>query len=106
MNSFSVATRPAEESLVEYYTTTLYRPITIIVKRSGKVTLVENYEESKKVEEDLDSVARHTIEPELKHTTSKRPLLLTKPKEEHSNELENLVKMVQKIVKQNSRHGK
>ena len=26
-----------------------------------------------------------------------RPLLLTKPKEEHSNELENVVKMVQKL---------
>ena len=59
----------------------------MFVKRFGKVTLVENYQEAKKVEVDLDSIEKHTQETELKHTTSKRPLLLTKPKEEHSNEL-------------------
>ena len=48
LNSFSVATKPTEESLVEYYTTTMYPPITMFVKREVKVTLVENYEESKK----------------------------------------------------------
>ena len=97
MNNFSVATKPAEESLIEYYTTTLDPPIAMFVKRVGKVTLVENYEEAKKVEVDLDSIAKHTLEPKLKHTTSKRPLLLTKPKQEHSNELENVVKMVQTL---------
>ena len=45
----------------------------------------------------MDSITRNTLEPELKHTTRKRPLLLTKPREEHSNELENVVKMVQKL---------
>ena len=45
----------------------------------------------------MDSIEKHTPEPELKHTTSKIPLLLTKPREEHSNELENVVKMVQKL---------
>ena len=54
LNSFSAATKPAEESLVEYYTTTLYLPITMFVKRTSKVTLVENYKEAKKIEEDLD----------------------------------------------------
>ena len=97
MNNFSVATKPTEESLIDYYTTTLDPPIEMFVKRSSKITLVENYEEAKKVEADLDGIAKHTPKPELKHTTSKRPLLLTKPKEEHSNELENVVKMVQKL---------
>ena len=69
----------------------------MLVKRASKVTLVENYEEAKKVEVDLDSITRHTLEPELKHTRRKRPFLLTKSKEEHSNELENVVKMVQKL---------
>ena len=69
----------------------------MFVKRVGKVTLVEKYEESKKVEVDLDSIARNTLEPKLKHTTRKRPLLLTNPKEEHSNELGNVVKMVQNL---------
>ena len=97
MNSFSSTTKLANESLVEYYTTGLYPPITKFVKRAGKVRLVENYEEANNVEVDLDSIARHNLEPELKHTTSKRPLLLTKPKEESSNELENVVKMVKKL---------
>ena len=96
MNSFSAATKPTQES-VEYYTTTHYRPIAMFVKRVGKVTLVENYEEAKKVEADMDSITNHTLELELKHTTIKIPLLLTKPKQEHSNELGNVVKMVQKL---------
>ena len=97
MNSFSATTKPTDESLIEYYTTSLDPPIAMFVKRSGKITLVENYEEAKKVEADLDSIEKNTLELELKHVTSKIPLLLTKPREEHSNELENVVKMVQKL---------
>ena len=97
LNRFSAAM-----SIVEYYTTTLYLPISMFVKRAGKVTLVENYEEAKKVEADLYSITKHTLEPESKHTTSKMPLLLTKPKKEHSNELENGAK----FVKQGSGLGK
>ena len=33
----------------------------------------------------------------MKTTASKKPLLFTRPKEEHYNELENVVKMVQKL---------
>ena len=85
LNSFSYTTKSANESLVEHYATTLYPTIVMFVKRPGKVILVENYEEAKKVESDLDSIVRHTLEPELKHITSKRYLLLAKFKEEHSN---------------------
>ena len=97
LNSFSVATKPAEESLVEYYTTTLYPPITMFVKREVKVTLIENYKEANKVEVDLDSIAKNNLEPEVKPTTSNKPLLLSRPIEEPSNKLENVVKMVQKL---------
>ena len=93
LNSFSAATKPTEESLVDYYATTLHPPIAMFIV---KATLVENYEEAKKVEADLDSIARHTVQQKLKTIASKNPLLLTRPKEEHSNELENVVKMVQK----------
>ena len=82
---------------MEYYTTTLYPPIAMFVKRAVKVTLIENYEEANKVEDDLDSIARNTLEPEVKPMANKKPLLLNRPKEEHSNELENVVKMVQKL---------
>ena len=52
----------------------------MFVKREFKPTLVENYEESKILEADLDSIARHTSEPKVKTTASKKPLLLTRPK--------------------------
>ena len=61
MNSFSATTKLVDESLVEYYTTTLDPPIEMFVNRDGKVTLVENYEEAKKVEADMDSITRHTL---------------------------------------------
>ena len=61
LSSFSATTKPIEESLVEYHTTTLYPPIAMFVKRVVKATLVENYEEAKKVEADLDSITRHTL---------------------------------------------
>ena len=69
----------------------------MFVKIAVKDTLVENYEESKRVDADMDSITRHTLELEVKPTASKKPLLLTRPKEEHSNELENVVKMVHKL---------
>ena len=97
LNSFNAMTKPTEDSLVEYYTTTLYPPIAMFVKREVKPTLVENYEKAKRLKVDLDSVTRQTSEPEVKTTANKKPLLLTRPKEEHSNELENVVKMVQKL---------
>ena len=97
LNSFSATTKPTEESLIEHYTTTLYPPIAMFVKRAVKATLVENYEEEKKVEDDMDSITGHTLEPEVKPMASKNPLLLTRPKEDHSNKLENVVKMVQKL---------
>ena len=69
----------------------------MFVKREVKRTLVENYDEASKVEDELDSIAKHTAESKIKPVAGKRPLFLTKPKEEHSNELENVVKMVQKL---------
>ena len=63
LNSFSAPTKPTEESLVEYYTTTLYPPIAMFVKRVFKPTMVENYDESNRVETDLDSIVKQTAEP-------------------------------------------
>ena len=45
----------------------------------------------------MESIEKYTSEPEVKTFSGKKPLLLTRPKEEHSNELENVVKMVQKL---------
>ena len=60
LNNFSATTKATEESLIEYYTTPLDPPIAMFVKRSGKITLVENYEEAKKVEAYLDSIEKLT----------------------------------------------
>ena len=69
----------------------------MFIKRAVKCTLVENYEEVNKVEVELDSITKHTSELEVMNISGKKPLLLTRPKEEHLNELENVVNMVQKI---------
>ena len=63
LNSFSVATKLDEQPLAQYYTTTLYPPIAMFVKRAVKPTLVENYKEVGRVEVDLDSISKHTSEP-------------------------------------------
>ena len=69
----------------------------MLVITTVKATLVENYEEAMKVEADLDSIPRHTSKLEVKPISNQNPVLLTKPKEEHSNELENVVKMVHRL---------
>ena len=97
LNSLSATTKPTKEYLVEYYTTTLYAPIAMFVKREVKVTLVEYYEDTNKVDVDLNSIAKHNLEPEVKPMASKKPLLLTRTKEEPSNKLEKVAKTVQKL---------
>ena len=62
-----------------------------------KPSFLETYEEDKKVEEELKSINKpQSVDSDTK-TFNKKPLLLTKPKEECLNELENVVKMVQKL---------
>ena len=68
----------------------------MFVKGSVKPSLLETYEEDKKVEEELESINKHSVDS-YTNFFNKKPLLLTKPKEEHSNELDNVVKMVQNL---------
>ena len=94
LNHFSAAMKPVEETLMEYYTSTLSPNIEMFIKRELKPYLVETYEEFKKVEAELGSINKHTTESYTRTFSSKKPLFPTRPKEEHSNELENVVKMV------------
>ena len=55
----------------------------MFVKRAVKCTLVKKYGEENKVEVELDNINKHTIEPKVRTFSSKKPLLLTRPKEEH-----------------------
>ena len=63
-------------------------------KRSVKPYLVETYEEVVKIESELESINKCTTEPEIRNFSGKKPLLLTRPKDENSHELENVVKIV------------
>ena len=56
LNNFSAAIIPAEEKLIEYYYLGLSPEIEMFVKRSMKPSLLETYEEDKKVEEELESI--------------------------------------------------
>ena len=58
---------------------------------------MKTYEEVVKVEAKLESVNKYSAEPEIRNFGGKKPLLLTRPKDEHSHELENVVKMVHKL---------
>ena len=84
MNNFDVATKPVENTLIEYYTSALGPDLAMFVKRSVKPTLVETYEEAKKVEAEMESIDQYPIQSEEKTFGNRNPLLLTKPKDEQS----------------------
>ena len=69
----------------------------MFLKRSVNPFLVETYEEDVNIEAEIESTNKHSKELEIRNFGSKKPLLLTKPKDEHSHELESVVKMVQKL---------
>ena len=69
----------------------------MFVKRSVKPSLAETYDEAKKIEAELESVNKHSMESETKPFNGKNPLMLTRPKDEHSHELESVVNMVQNL---------
>ena len=92
-----MAIKPTEETLIEYYTSALGPDMAMFDKRSVKATLAETYEEVEKIEAELVSVNKYPVEPKTKTFSNKKPLLLTRPKDEKSNELEGVVKMVQKL---------
>ena len=97
LNNFNATIKPAEENLIEYYTSSLCPSIAMFVKRSVNPYLVETYEEANKIEVELNIINKNTAKPEVKTFRSKKRLLLTRPKEEYSSELENVVKMVHKL---------
>ena len=56
LNNFSTSIMPTEKTLIEYYSSTHSPEIAMFVKRSVKPSLLETYEEAKKVEEELESI--------------------------------------------------
>ena len=62
LSNFSSTTKLVEETLIEYYISALCPNIAMFVKRAVKCSLVKKYEEANKVEDELDSIAKHTPE--------------------------------------------
>jgi hypothetical protein len=56
LNKFHVDVEPIEALTVEYYTSSLHPSIAMFVKRAGKTTLAENFEEAKNVEKEMLSL--------------------------------------------------
>ena len=60
----------------------LHRDMAMFSKISVKTTLVATYEEAEKIEAELESINKYPMELETKTFNSKKPLLLTRPKDE------------------------
>ena len=69
-------------------------------KRSVRLILVETYEETEKVEAELESIEHYPTQSYERTYGNKNPLLLTKPKDERSQELDGMVKMMQDLPNQ------
>ena len=64
LNNFDATIKPAENTLIEYYTSNMGPNLAMFVKRSVKPTLVETYEEAKKVEAEMESIDKYLAQPE------------------------------------------
>ena len=97
LKSFTAADKPSEHALIEYYTSALGLDLAMFSKRSVRPTLVETYEEVEKVEAELESIEHYPTQSDEITYGNKNPLLLTKLKDERSQELDGMVKMMQKL---------
>ena len=97
LNNFSAADKPSERALIEYYTLALEPDIAMFSKRSVRPTLVDTYEEAEKVEAELESIEHYPTQSDEKTYGNKKPQLLTKTKDERSQELDGVLKMMQKL---------
>ena len=88
LNNIDAAKNPSEHALIEYYTSTLGPNLAMFVKRSVKPTLLDTYEEDENVEAEMESIDHYHVQSEEKTYGNKKPLLLTKPKDEQSQELD------------------
>ena len=93
LKKFTVADKPSEKALIEYYTSALGPNLAMFSKISIKTTLSETCEEAERVEAEMESIENYPMQSEEK-TFDKKPLLLTKPKDERSYDFEGMVKMM------------
>ena len=96
LKNFSATDKPSDKVLIEYYTSALGPDLAMFAKMQVKPTLLETYEEAKRVEAEKESIEDYP-EKSGEKTFGKKSLLLTKPKEEQSHDFEGMVKMMQKL---------
>ena len=85
--------RPSDKILIEYYTSALGPELSMFAKMKAKPTLIENYEEAERVEAKRESVEDYPDLPGEK-TADRRVLVLSKPREEHSQEYQRMMTML------------
>ena len=88
LKNFFATDKPSDKILIEYYTLALGPDLAMFAKSQVKPTLSETYEEAEKESiEDYPEQSREIF-------FGKKDLLLTKPKEEKSNDFEGMLKMM------------
>ena len=80
LKNFSEVDRPSDKVLIEYYTSALGPELAMFAKMKAKPTLSETYEEAERVEAEKESVEDYS-----------------EPKEEQSCDLEEMLRMMQKL---------
>jgi hypothetical protein len=68
----------------------------MFVKQSNKNTLALKFDEAETVERELSAYDQHPCYEETK-SVGKKPLLLTKPPDKESKDIDSVVKMVKKL---------
>ena len=97
LKKFTAADKPFDKALIEYYTSALGPDLAMFAKISVKPMLSETYEEAERVEAEMESIENYPVQLEEKTLGGKKPLLLTKPKDERSQDFEGMLKMMQKL---------
>ena len=80
LKNFSIADKPSDKVLIEYYTSALGPDLTMFTKMKAKPTLSETYEEAERVEAEKESIE-----------------YCSEPKEEQSRDLEGMLRMMHKL---------
>ena len=84
LNNFTAADKSSENALIEYYTSALGPNLAMFSKRSVRPTFAETYEEAEKVEAEMERIENYPMQSKENTIGNKKPLLLTKPKDERS----------------------
>ena len=96
LKNFSETDKPLDKVLIEYYTSALGPDLAMFSKMQVKPMLPDTYEEVERVEAEKESIEDYPEQSGEKNF-GKKTLLLSKPKEEHSHDLEGMMKMMQKL---------